>query len=202
MQTKTAKTGAPPVVDFFLGALSPSGFSGWFAQAAAEPGAKPWLIKAGPGCGKSTFMRRIAEKAAAQPADRGAYVERIHCSSDPASLDGVRLPSGDLILDATAPHTLDCKYPDAAERVLSFYDTLDHAYLHKNSAQVLAAGNGNTALLQRAAADFALACGLLQRRRQFAAARLDADKLDRFTARMAARRMPGFAPRTKARPTT
>ena len=78
MQTKTAKTGAPPVVDFFLGALSPSGFSGWFAQAAAEPGARPWLIKAGPGCGKSTFMRRIAEKAAAQPADRGAYVERIH----------------------------------------------------------------------------------------------------------------------------
>ena len=190
MQTKTAKTGAPPVVDFFLGALSPSGFSGWFAQAAAEPGARPWLIKAGPGCGKSTFMRRIAEKAAVQPADRGAYVERIHCSSDPASLDGVRLPSGDLILDATAPHTLDCKYPDAAERVLSFYDTLDHAYLHKNSAQVLAAGNGNTALLQRAAADFALACGLLQRRRQFAAARLDADKLDRFTARMAARLMP------------
>ena len=49
MQTKTAKTGAPPVVDFFLGALSPSGFSGWFAQAAAEPGARPWLIKAGPG---------------------------------------------------------------------------------------------------------------------------------------------------------
>ena len=47
-----------PVLDFLLGALSPSGFSGWFAEAAAEPGAKPRLIKAGPGCGKSTFMRK------------------------------------------------------------------------------------------------------------------------------------------------
>ena len=188
MQAKPETT--IPTVDFFLGALSPSGFSGWFAQAAAEPGARPWLIKAGPGCGKSTFMRRIADKAAAQPAGQGAYIERIHCSSDPASLDGVRLPTGDLVLDATAPHTLDCKYPDAAERIISFNHTLDHAYLEQHSAEVLAAGNGNTALLQRAAADFALACALLQRRRQFAASLLDADKLDRFTARLASRLMP------------
>ena len=189
MQNKTAKTGALPVVDFFLGALAPSGFSGWFAQAAAEPGTRPWLIKAGPGCGKSTFMRRIAERAAVRPVGEGGCIERIHCSSDPASLDGVRLPSGDLILDATAPHTLDCKYPDAAERIISFNSTLDHAYLECHSVEVLEAGNGNTALLRRASADFALACALLQRRRQAAAALLGTDKLDRFTARMAARLM-------------
>ncbi len=56
MQKTSAK---PVVVDFFLGALAPSGFSGWFAQAAAEPGTKPWLIKAGPGCGKSTFLKSL-----------------------------------------------------------------------------------------------------------------------------------------------
>lgn len=180
----------PVAVDFFLGALSPSGFSGWFAQAAAEPGARPWLIKAGPGCGKSTFLRRLAGQAAGRPAAPGAVIERIHCSSDPASLDGVRLPAGDLLLDATAPHTLDCKYPDAAERVLPFYDALDHAYLAANRAAVLQAGGQNAALLQRAAADLALACALLQRRRQLAAACLDTGKLDRFAARFAARRMP------------
>ena len=81
-----------PVLDFFLGALSPSGFSGWFAEAAAEPGARPRLIKAGPGCGKSTFMRRMGEKGA-QTAPDGAMIEQIHCSSDPDSLDGVRLPA-------------------------------------------------------------------------------------------------------------
>lgn len=178
-----------PVLDFFLGALSPSGFSGWFAEAAAEPGARPRLIKAGPGCGKSTFMRRIGERGA-RTAPQGAVIEQIHCSSDPDSLDGVRLPDGTLYLDATAPHTLDCKYPGAAERVVSFYDTLDNNYLEEHSAQVLALGNQNTELLQRAAADFALACGLLQRRRQYAAQALDTEKLDRFTARLAARLMP------------
>ena len=178
-----------PVLDFFLGALSPSGFSGWFAEAAAEPGAKPRLIKAGPGCGKSTFMRRLGEEGA-KTAPAGAAVERIHCSSDPDSLDGVRLPDGTLYLDATAPHTLDCKYPGAAEQVVSFYDTLDNRYLEEHSAEILALGNQNTELLQRAAADFALACGLLQRRRQVAARALDGEKLDRFTARLAARQMP------------
>lgn len=178
-----------PVLDFLLGALSPSGFSGWFAEAAAEPGAKPRLIKAGPGCGKSTFMRKIGEAAAAK-APAGAVIEQIHCSSDPGSLDGVRLPDGTLYLDATAPHTLDCKYPGAAERVVSFYDTLDNDYLEQHSAEVLALGNQNSELLQRAAADFALACGLLQRRRQYAAQTVDAEKLDRFTARLAARLMP------------
>lgn len=183
-------------VDFFLGALAPSGFSGWFAQAAAEPGTRPWLIKAGPGCGKSTFLRRLAEKAAAQPAGQG-IVERIHCSSDPASLDGVRIPTGDLVLDATAPHTLDCKYPDAAERIISFNNTLDHAWLEQNRDGILQAGRHNAALLQRAAADFAFACGLLQRRRQLAQQALNTDKLDRFTTRMAARLMP---PRRAAAP--
>lgn len=177
-----------PVLDFFLGALSPSGFSGWFAQAATEPGAKPRLIKAGPGCGKSTFMRRMGEKGA-QTAPDGAVIEQIHCSSDPDSLDGVRLPDGTLYLDATAPHTLDCKYPGAAEQVVSFYDTLDNRYLREHGAEILALGGQNAELLQRAAADFALACGLLQRRRQYAAQALDTEKLDRFTVRLAARTM-------------
>lgn len=183
-----------PVLDFFLGALSPSGFSGWFAQAAAEPGARPRLIKAGPGCGKSTFMRRMGERAASC-APTGSVIEQLHCSSDADSLDGVRLPDGTLYLDATAPHTLDCKYPGAAERVVSFYDTLDNDYLEEHSAEVLALGRQNSELLQRAAADFALACGLLQRRRQYAAQTLDTEKLDRFTSRLATRLMPRRAGR-------
>ena len=55
-------------VDFFLGALSPAGFTGWFAQAAAEDGQTAWLIKAGPGCGKSTLMRRLLDAAGDPPA--------------------------------------------------------------------------------------------------------------------------------------
>ena len=187
-------------VDFFLGALSPAGFTGWFAQAAAEDGQTAWLIKAGPGCGKSTLMRRLLDAAGDPPA--GQYNERLHCSSDPASLDGVRLPgAAALFLDATAPHTLDCKYPGAAERVVSLYDALDNDALARQSGQILALGRRNADLMARAAAHWALACGLLARRRAEAADLLDRDRLQRYAARLAARTMPprrGAAPGARA----
>lgn len=186
-----------PVVDFFLGALSPAGFTGWFRQAAEEPGATPWLIKAGPGCGKSTLMRRLLADTAGVCAP-GEACERLHCSSDPDSLDGVRLPGVHaLFLDATAPHTLDSKYPGAAERVVSLYDALDAAYLSAHRAEILALGARHAALMQQAAAHWALACALLQRRRALAAAALDTARLEAFAARLAARTMPrrrGAAP--------
>lgn len=180
-----------PVLDFFLGALSPSGFTGWFAEAAADPQITPWLIKAGPGCGKSTLMRRLLERDAALCRRDGSWLERIHCSSDPDSLDGVRMSDvGALVLDATAPHTLDCKFPDAAERLIPLYDALDHGYLVRHRAEILHIGREHALLMQQASAHWALACAVLLRRRVLAADLLDEKKLDTFTARLAARTMP------------
>ena len=173
-------------VDFFLGALSPCGFTGWFAQAAQEPGVQAYLLKTGPGCGKSTFLKRVA-----QADNTSACIQRIHCSSDPASLDGVLLPAaGALLLDATAPHSLDCKFPGASERVVSLYDTLDNAFLKAHRTEILLLGKQNAALLQRAAAYFALACSLLQRRRACAREALDTPRLTGFGRRLAQRTMP------------
>ena len=181
-----------PVVDFFLGALSPSGFSGWFHEAAADPAVTAYLVKAGPGCGKSTLMRRLAAADAAHTCERGAArIERIHCSSDPDSLDGVLCTDvGALFLDATAPHTLDCRYPGAAERVVSLYDALDNGYLAAHRGEILAAGRRNSALLQQAGAQFALACGVLTQRRALAAQALDTDKMRRFGRYLAGKTMP------------
>ena len=133
-------------------------------------------------------MRRLLE---ADTAPAGGYNERIHCSSDPASLDGAALRgAGALFLDATAPHTLDCKYPGAAERVVCLYDTLDNAGLAARRGEVLALGARNTALLRQAAAHWALACGLLASRRALAALALDTARLDAFARRLANRTMP------------
>lgn len=180
-----------PVLDFFLGALSPSGFTGWFRQAADTPGITPYLIKSGPGCGKSTLMRQLAEKEIEQGSRDGQAVERLHCSSDPDSLDGVLLPgAGALLLDATAPHTLDSKYPGAADRVVSLYHTLDSKALSAQREEILALGQRNAFWLEQASAHYALACALLARRRAMAAQVLDSEKLNRFTARLAVRTMP------------
>lgn len=180
-----------PVLDFFLGALSPSGFTGWFAEAAADPDITPWLIKAGPGCGKSTLMRRLLERDAADCRRDGSRIERIHCSSDPDSLDGVLLSDVKaLVLDATAPHTLDCKFPDAAQRLIPLYDALDHNYLVRHRDEILQLGQEHARMMQQASAHWALACAVLLRRRLLAASYLDEKKLHAFTARLAARTIP------------
>ena len=97
----------------FLAANTPSGFRSVF-----EPfleGKTTYIIKGGPGTGKSGLMKKIAAEAAR----RDEFAELIHCSSDPDSLDGVYIPSRNIaICDGTAPHTLDPKYPGAAGGII------------------------------------------------------------------------------------
>lgn len=91
-------------VRFFLGANSGDGFYSLYDNFACAPGDRLHLIKAGPGCGKSTFMKKLAAKAE----ELGYTVEYILCSGDPESLDGVYIPALHLgFADATAPHILE-----------------------------------------------------------------------------------------------
>ena len=52
-------------IDFFLGATTPAGFKGYFEPLRHEPGMQMYLIKSGPGCGKSTLMKQLARRASA-----------------------------------------------------------------------------------------------------------------------------------------
>lgn len=89
---------------FFLGANSAQGFYSLYSDFASRPGDMLHIIKAGPGTGKSTFMRKIGQAAE----ERGYEVEYIICSGDPDSLDGVYIPDlGVGFADGTAPHVLD-----------------------------------------------------------------------------------------------
>lgn len=91
-------------VEFFLGANSGDGFYSLYDEFACSRGDRLYLIKGGPGCGKSTFMKKLAARAEAL----GYDVEYILCSGDPDSLDGVYLPALKLgFADATAPHIIE-----------------------------------------------------------------------------------------------
>lgn len=87
---------------FFLGANTPQGFVSRFDQLfSAEDGWRCFVIKGGPGSGKSTMMKKIA----ASLEQRFDNLERIHCSSDVSSLDGVICPALKFsVADGTAPH--------------------------------------------------------------------------------------------------
>ena len=88
--------------NWFLGANTAEGFSMRFDQL--HPGSriqKCVIIKGGPGCGKSTFMKKLRRTAGELGADTESYL----CSSDPASLDGLLIPAlGLAFVDGTAPH--------------------------------------------------------------------------------------------------
>ena len=80
---------------FFLGANTPQGFVSRFDQLAnPAEGWREFVLKGGPGTGKSSLIRKVAE-----------HIELIHCSSDVDSLDGVILPEiKTSIADGTSPH--------------------------------------------------------------------------------------------------
>lgn len=106
----------------YLAANTEQGFCSLFGEMTNKTDYRIFLIKGGPGTGKSGFMKRVAKAAE----DKGYDVEQIHCSSDPDSLDGIIIPNVKLIIcDATAPHTVDPKYPGAVEQILPFGELWD-----------------------------------------------------------------------------
>lgn len=101
---------------FFLGANTGAGFVSLYpAFAAAERESFFWYIKGGPGNGKSTLMRRAAERAESA----GLAVESILCSGDPDSLDGIYIPEKKLgYVDATSPHVQEPAVPGVSGKYL------------------------------------------------------------------------------------
>ena len=84
----------------FPGANTCRGFWSFFDHLIPEDARRIFVMKGGPGVGKSTFMRRIAEKIV----DLGLDVEYHCCAADPNSLDGIVIPAFDIgLLDGTAP---------------------------------------------------------------------------------------------------
>lgn len=116
-------------VDFFLGANTPEGFHSYFYTFdEPTPGFRRYLIKGGPGTGKSGLMKRVL--SAAQNEDMPGILERIHCSSDEGSLDAVIWESRKCaIFDATPPHVVEPKYPGAYDRMVSITECWDNDML-------------------------------------------------------------------------
>ena len=91
-----------PKVCFYLGANSPGGFYSLYDELLRPEDARSiYILKGGPGCGKSSLMRRVG----AAMEEHGLDVEYIVCSGDPDSLDAVVIPTlKTALVDGTAPH--------------------------------------------------------------------------------------------------
>ncbi|MBE7005109.1 MAG: hypothetical protein E7425_12700 [Ruminococcaceae bacterium] len=106
----------------FLGANSGEGFYSLYDQLLGTRFDDLLILKGGPGCGKSSFMRTVADAAGCE----GIETIYVNCSGDPDSLDAVLFPTiRKGIVDGTAPHVLEPRYTVANERYVDltrFYD--------------------------------------------------------------------------------
>ena len=172
----------------FLGANSSEGFVSEFGNCyAAEDGWRAYIIKGGPGTGKSSFMKYVAVKAA----DSGLAVTLCPCSSDPDSLDAVLLPEKRLaIFDGTAPHTVDPVYPGVCESILNFGEFWNVAKLEADKQTVLETTARNKAL-HGAASRYIKAAGMLTADNfKTALACTDIGKADGYAKRLSRRLIP------------
>lgn len=108
---------------YFLGANSSRGFySCYDSFCRPDDGDFLYIIKSGPGSGKSTLMRRVASAAQHRDMD----VEIVLCSGDPDSLDGVYLPQLHVgVVDGTSPHVIEPRIPAASDLYLDLSGCYD-----------------------------------------------------------------------------
>ncbi len=108
-----------PTPSFFAASNSGRGFVSYFDKVfKRDKYNKVYILKGGPGTGKSSLMK-AAEREAAK---KGYRCEAILCSSDPNSYDGVIIKSKDIslsILDGTAPHATDTEIPGAVDEIIN-----------------------------------------------------------------------------------
>lgn len=118
--------------EYFLAANSAEGFINEFASNYA-PDWRAYIIKGGPGTGKSSFMRLFAARAA----NKGYRAELCPCSSDPASLDAVILPEQKtIILDGTAPHVVEPEMVGVCEQIVNVGQFWSGELLRQNRAEI------------------------------------------------------------------
>ena len=97
------------VTQYFLGGNTVRGFVSFYSGFCRGPEDFLWVIKGGPGCGKSSFMKTIGRAAE----EKGLDVEYVLCSGDPESVDGVYFPALHTgYADGTAPHVLEAVTPE------------------------------------------------------------------------------------------
>lgn len=179
---------ATQTVDFFLCTNAANGFFS-LCKPFDEPieGERRFLIKGSAGGGKSTAMKRAADHFTG--ADH--LIERIHCSSDPDSLDGVILHDAHCsIVDATPPHAVEPDFPASFQSVCDFWSALDEETLTPRLGTIASLSRSISACHAKCRRLLACADLLLLENRRTVEDCTDLKKAEEFAVRFAEKHFP------------
>lgn len=123
------------VVNYYAGGNTAKGFVHFFESNFQEL-ERLFILKGGPGTGKSTLMKAVG----AYWANKGYALEWIHCSSDIGSVDAILIPeirAG--IVDGTAPHIIEPALPGIVDDYVNLGVAWDRNKLvpHKEEIQTV-----------------------------------------------------------------
>lgn len=119
--------------EYYAAANGYSGFRTYFGEVfPKEKLLKIFILKGGPGTGKSTLMRKILNCFS----EKGFDCEAIFCSSDRSSLDGIIIGGKVAIIDGTAPHEVDAKLPGALDEIVNLGEGWDFEKLEKSRSEI------------------------------------------------------------------
>lgn len=133
---------------YFGASNSANGFVNYFPMIFNKESCRRlYVIKGGPGTGKSRFMRDVADEAK----KRGLGVKYYYCSSDANSLDGIIIEElGIGILDGTAPHVCEPTLVGAFEQIINLGDFWDEKLLAENKTEIEYIANKKSSAYKRA----------------------------------------------------
>ena len=122
---------------FFAASNSGRGFVSYFGEVFAnDKYKKVYVLKGGPGTGKSSLMK----KAARLSREKGYECEGVLCSSDPDSYDGVIISRPECkiaILDGTAPHVREAEIPGAVDEIINLGRFWDAQLLSRHKDEIV-----------------------------------------------------------------
>ena len=175
-------------ISSFLGANTPQGFVSFFDELYNPyKNYRMYIIKGGPGTGKSTLMKKIYAKCK----ENYINTERIFCSSDPKSLDGLIISDLNIaIADGTSPHIIEPKFPGAVESIVNTGEFWDNEMLSKQSNTIRSLTLENSLLHRRSAKYLAAAGSVYSENLKATSQYIDMEKVRSFAFRFCKREIP------------
>ena len=123
---------AGKILNYYAGGNTARGFYSLY-DSNLENLDKVFILKGGPGTGKSTLIKKVA----ADWNEKGYDIEMLHCSADINSVDGVIIRAlGVGIVDGTAPHVIEPKAPGAVEQYVNLGEAWDASKLKESRSLI------------------------------------------------------------------
>lgn len=170
---------------YFLSANTPIGFISRYEQICnAKDGTRAYILKGGPGTGKSHFINKVAKSVQAM----GINFELLHCTSDNNCLDGINIPSlKACVIDGTPPHNIEPKYPGVVETIINLGDCWNENKLFEEHDKIILFASRINAFYDRAYRFLAAASSLLNDSYRLTLECVEPLKIERYAQRIAKR---------------